>query len=201
MKYRAKINLVIILTIIVFIAISAIAGYLFSKKQKTPTLPPTQVEEPPSLLPEQEFDTEAYRLEDEGITFELIDGWELEHHKPEQQVDRYRFKKITDPKTVLTFSFYDKVDNNPQTFDDLMERRYGAAYLNKVEDTQIGDLPAKRVYIGLMEETTGADVLIELNDNTFLSIYGLHVPSGEVGILTAQQIDYMQQSVKVDSEA
>jgi len=151
--------------------------------------------DPPELLPEQSFNSEVFTM-DEGYSFDLLTGWKLASNDPSLQVNRYRFEKDFDSKSVLVFSFYKK--DSVADLDQLQEVRYGSAVLQESTDMTINERPARRVTAGFDIGGTGSDILFDVSDTELLSIQGVHAPNGEAGIRTAQQIDYMQQSVKWD---
>lgn len=198
MTLQAKIITWIIVVILLIGGISyGVASYV-SKTTSSQPIIPTEVpaDKPVSII--QDFDSSPFTL-DEGISFDLIDGWKLVSTDSERRVDRYRFERENDPTSILTFSFYSKDDVND--FDALVERRYGGAFLDENGFTEVNGLKAKRVSLRMLETGTGADYLIDLNEKEFISVYGIYQPEGEGSITLAEQLDYMQQSVMYNQTA
>lgn len=138
----------------------------------------------------QNFPAEAYTF-GEGFEIQLVEGWKMTSHTPDRGVDRYRFEKPKDA-ALLTISFYEELSS----FDDVIANRYGKGYESYQENLTIDNFPAKRVIAAFEADRNFADVIIQIGDNGFISLYGVHSPEGESAMITTQQINFMQQSFK-----
>ena len=188
-------TILILLAIIVIIGVISVGlgSWLTNKPQPTPDLP-----EPLPITAPQTFESEPTNLSD-LFEIELVNNWELELHTPDRMVDRYRFKRLGDETAVFTASIYD--DKEIASFDELIEVRYGGAVLESVEDLEINGLQAKRVHANFLgadnNKRSGADMLIKIDENFFISLNGLHVPSGEQDVIITSELDFMQTSLIV----
>lgn len=144
------------------------------------------------------FSSKPFALE-EGYTIQLVDGWELVSHTPTRHVDRYRFERTDNREHIFTISVYNR-EQTPQ-FADLITARYGAAYLREQADVQVSGLAAKRITADFLDMGSTADVLVEVNDQTFISLYGVRQPSSDSTLRVAKEINYMQKSFQTRQTA
>lgn len=197
MKQENRVIIFILLILLLLIGGAIWGGnYLGSKTDPTP-LPTEKPEDLPITGPVK-FETTAFNFEDR-FTIDLVKGWELVSEQPDQRVDRYRFEKENGTTSgILTLSFYDAGDIT--TFDQLVERRYGGAYLDQTEDLEIDGKQAKRIVASFLGNGAGvrqgADLLIEIEEGYFISVNGLHYKEGEDAALMLSQIDFMQTSFR-----
>lgn len=78
----------------------------------------------------------------------------------------------------------------------MVTKRFGGAYFNSAENLQIGGLPAKTVSLNFIDpnnksEASSIDLLVQIDNDTFLSLYGTNLQSQE----QAQEIRFMQMSL------
>jgi len=169
-----------------FVVPYALTKYLFPSETQSPPV----VKEAPPLKEPVTVQSSPFTL-DEGYGFDLADGWELKSHNPDQNVDRYRFEK-PGQTGIFTFSFYEGLDS----FEKVVKRRYGDAFISKIEDFKIGNWDAQRISSGFDVTGSSSDVVVKIDDNHFLSLYGIYNPDGEEGAFLIQEIDFMQRSLK-----
>jgi len=196
MKSQQLTIITLIIIVLGLIVGSIGAGIYFAGKEDTPPPIIDPLDEP--ITGPIEVETEEFLFEDR-FSIEVVEGWSLVSENQDQQVDRYRFEKRNgETSGVLTLSFYPTGDIT--TFDELIERRYGGAVLDLVQDLEINGKPAKRVVAGFLGNgggvRMGTDVLIQVEDGYFISINSLHFKEGEDAALMLSQIDYMQTSFK-----
>jgi hypothetical protein len=126
----------------------------------------------------------------EGYSLALVDGWELISHTPDRQVDRYRFERQDDPHAIFTISVYDKASID--SFQDLITTRYGSSLLSTEQTVNVAGLEAKKVTAEFLNMGLTADMLVHVDSNIYVSLYGVQ-PAGEnAGV--QNEIDYMQNS-------
>ncbi len=195
MKQERLILAIIIGSILLIAGVSIIGGKYLS--EKTDPQPPIIDKPLDPITGPIDFDSTPFTFEDR-FQIDLIDGWELISENQDQRVDRYRFERPDDTTSVLTLSFYDAGDIT--TFEQLVERRYGGAVLDFEEDLTIDNKQAKRVVASFLGNgsgvRTGADVMIQIEEDFYISINGLHYRDGEDALTMLSQIDYMQTSFK-----
>lgn len=185
MNLRAKIIIGLIMIPIVLIGVPYVLVIYLANP-----VPDFSIDNTPELpfSISQDFPAEDYTL-DEGFQIQLVEGWELVNHTPDRAVDRYRFEKPEDG-AILTISFY----GDMSSFDAVIANRYGERYESHQEDLVINNFTARRVTAAFEADRNSADVIIKIDENSFMSLYGVHFPTGESSIITTQQINFMQQS-------
>lgn len=187
MNVQKKIFLSAFSVVACLIAISAGIGLYVARDHQNPVTTPVETEpnenEPIAAAP--------FELK-EGYSLDLVDGWELVSHTPDRQVDRYRFERQDDPQAIFTISIYDK--ESIESFDDLIETRYGASVLSTEQDVKVDDFQAKKVTAEFLNMGLTADMLVQVNPSIYISLYGVQ-PAGE-NMQVQSEIDYMQNSFK-----
>lgn len=136
------------------------------------------------------FPSKEYRLE-EGYTIQVVDGWELVSHTPDRRVDRYRFER-KEGGHIFTMSVYDR--QQTPDFDALITARYGASLLRDQLDVTVAGLNAKRVTADFLDMGATMDVLVQVNDDTFISLYGVRQVDAEESATVAKEMNFMQKS-------
>lgn len=128
----------------------------------------------------------------EGFVINIPAQWELLVHDEERSVDRYRFERNGSAKGIFTVSFYpEKTD-----FQEVIEARYGSGFVTEPKPVEIGEMEAVLVHSAFFEQGDTADMIVQINETTFLSLYGVFLPDGEEGQSIKNEIRYMQESLR-----
>ena len=194
MHFERKIALLGISALIMILAASlGIGAYL--QKQKAPQIPENPVLTPPDS--NQTFNFKTFDLQN-GFAINIVDSWELVAQDLNRQVDRFRFEKMNNGNSVLAVSFYER--NNVTSFEELIQLRYGEGFIETVEEFTISDMPARRVSTGFTNgnglDRNASDVLVQIGQDKYLALNALHEADGEQGAITAEEINFMQTSLR-----
>lgn len=188
MDLQKKIFATMFAVIAALILVSAGVGLYVAREMK-PAQQPQPVSQPTPTETPAEIRSKTFSLK-EGGTFALVEGWELVSNTPDRQVDRYRFERKADPQAIFTISVYDK--KSIESFSDLITTRYGSAYFNSEQDLQLAGHEAKKVTAEFLNMGMTADMLVKLDQNTYVSLYGIQ-PGGE-NEQVKNEINFMQNS-------
>lgn len=187
MNVQKKIFISAFSVIACLVFVSAGIGLYVARETNPSPANPTQA--PDDGGTPKEITAKPFHLK-EGYSLALVDGWELISHTPDRQVDRYRFERQDDPQAIFTISVYDK--ESIESFQDLITTRYGSSMLSTEQTVNVAGLEAKKVTAEFLNMGLTADMLVHVDTNVYVSLYGVQ-PTGEnAGV--QNEIDYMQNS-------
>lgn len=127
----------------------------------------------------------------EGFSLEIVEGWELVVEDQERNVDRYRYERSGEIPVVFTMSFYNELDS----FDSVVEARYGAGYIDQREDLEVNGLKAQRLTSAFLDAGNSVDLVIELEEGKYVSLYAIGLPESEAALQIANEVTIMQLSL------
>ena len=155
--------------------------------RETPEIQPELKEPITNLFGDLESTT--YEL-DEGYSFDLISTWNLVSNEPARAVDRYRFERAGTQKATFTISFYEEIES----FEDVIQARYGDGFVSEAEAIEVNGLEAQRVTSAFLDQGDSADVIVKIGEGEYISLYSIHMPEGEGSSRTTTEINQMQMS-------
>lgn len=183
MKAKMILIFVLVLAAIILIPLGVTRYFL----QQESISEPDDTKPVPLIL--EEFPSTAFSL-NEGYLVNIVDGWELTSQTPERNVDRYRFDRTGANSGTFTISFY----SDHASFAEVIEARYGGGYVSDEEDLSVNGREAKRVTSAFLDQGDSADIIVKVGENSFISLYGIHLPEGEGSSRVTEEIFAMQMS-------
>jgi hypothetical protein len=188
MTLRTKITIGVSLLVLTIIILPVLlTNYLLNQESQ----PEPIILEEPEIVDFQDFSSEPFPVE-EGYTFDLINTWDLQTHEPERAVDRYRFERAGSQNAVFTLSFYE----DHGSFEEVIDARYGDAFTSGQEEIEVNGMDAVIVTSVFLDQGDTSDVIVQVGENSFVSLYGIHQPEGESSTRITSEINSMQMSFK-----